>query len=187
MAREYSTCVDPRALIKLLAQLHHRGWIERRQSENGDMFYQMTDEGERALLQQRVDIQKRSERIGSTGQNRLFEERYIRWVCWLLCWYPSAWRERYEQEMLALLEQHTITLLTLLDLWLGALDAHLKGGYYRVHLSFFFKDLQATVMLFIGAAALFFFVLPFRDGGVLVVSDLYEAFLLIWSRCGRSC
>jgi hypothetical protein len=32
----------------------------------------------------------------------------------MLCLYPLAWRERYEQEMIALLEQHQITLWTVL-------------------------------------------------------------------------
>jgi hypothetical protein len=31
-------------------------------------------------------------------------------VIWILRLYPPAWRERYEAEMVALLEQHAITL-----------------------------------------------------------------------------
>ena len=42
---------------------------------------------------------------------------------WLLCLYPPAWRERYEEEMLALLEQHRTTWCTVLSLLRGALDA----------------------------------------------------------------
>ena len=42
-------------------------------------------------------------------------------VTWILHFYPHRWRERYQEEMLAVLEQHTISLLTLLDLLLGAL------------------------------------------------------------------
>jgi hypothetical protein len=41
----------------------------------------------------------------------------------LLRLYPRAWRERYEAEMLALLEQHDVTILTRIDLLRGALDA----------------------------------------------------------------
>jgi len=36
----------------------------------------------------------------------------MRLVLWILHLYPPAWRERYEAEMVALLEQHAITLWT---------------------------------------------------------------------------
>ena len=39
--------------------------------------------------------------------------------------YPRAWRERYGDEMLALLEEHPAALGDLFDLIRGALDAHL--------------------------------------------------------------
>jgi hypothetical protein len=39
--------------------------------------------------------------------------------------YPAAWRARYGDEMLAVLEQHRTTPRTWLNLGLGALDAHL--------------------------------------------------------------
>lgn len=53
----------------------------------------------------------------------------------LLKLYPRAWRERYEEEMIALLEEHTITLFTLIDLFFGALDARLDSHYrtQRMH------------------------------------------------------
>lgn len=44
----------------------------------------------------------------------------------LLRLYPRAWRERYADEMAALLEQHHPAFLTCLALLLGALDAHLS-------------------------------------------------------------
>ncbi|QBD79302.1 hypothetical protein EPA93_26270 [Ktedonosporobacter rubrisoli] len=84
--------------------------------------------------------------------------KYGRWVHWIMRWYPQGWRERYEQEMLALLEQHTITPLTLLNLWVGALDAQLNGGYDSPELSISFRIVRSTAILFI--AALFFAVLP---------------------------
>jgi hypothetical protein len=46
---------------------------------------------------------------------------------WLVKLYPRSWRERYEEEMLALLEQHRSTPLTFIDLALGALDARLQS------------------------------------------------------------
>lgn len=44
----------------------------------------------------------------------------------LLRLYPRAWRERYEEEFLALLEQTDSSPLDLADVALGALDAHLR-------------------------------------------------------------
>ncbi|MBB6729956.1 hypothetical protein [Cohnella zeiphila] len=49
---------------------------------------------------------------------------------WLLRLYPRIWRERYEEEMLAMLEDHKITPATVFDLLIGAVDAHLN--YRRV-------------------------------------------------------
>ena len=50
-------------------------------------------------------------------------------VKWLLRLYPSAWRQRYQEEMQALLELHTITAATALDLLFGALNAWLDPAY----------------------------------------------------------
>jgi ATP-dependent Clp protease ATP-binding subunit ClpC len=46
-------------------------------------------------------------------------------VNWILRLYPSAWRQRYREEMQALLDLHTVTAATALDLLFGALDAWL--------------------------------------------------------------
>jgi len=53
----------------------------------------------------------------------------MRLVLWILRLYPPAWRERYAAEMVALLEQHSITFWTVLDLLVGALDARLDPHY----------------------------------------------------------
>ncbi len=50
-------------------------------------------------------------------------------VNWILRLYPSAWRQRYQEEMQALLELHTITAATVLDLLFGALDAWLDPAH----------------------------------------------------------
>jgi hypothetical protein len=52
---------------------------------------------------------------------------------WLLRLYPRAWRNRYEDEFTALLEQCPFSLSDLLDIFLGAIDARLhphvpRGG-----------------------------------------------------------
>ena len=44
---------------------------------------------------------------------------------WLVRLYPQAWRERYEEEFVAMLEQRSISLLDVLDMVLGALEARL--------------------------------------------------------------
>ena len=48
---------------------------------------------------------------------------------WILRLYPRAWRERYESEVAAVLEQHRVTLKTSVDLLLSALDAQLDPAY----------------------------------------------------------
>jgi hypothetical protein len=45
---------------------------------------------------------------------------------WLIRLYPRVWRERYEEEMLAVLEDHKITIATIFDLLIGAIDANLS-------------------------------------------------------------
>jgi hypothetical protein len=44
---------------------------------------------------------------------------------WLLLLYPRAWRHRYATEFIAVLEQHQITIRTLVDIIVGALKARL--------------------------------------------------------------
>ena len=44
---------------------------------------------------------------------------------WLLRLYPASWRARYGDEFAALLDDYPLTLFSLLDVLLGALDAHI--------------------------------------------------------------
>jgi hypothetical protein len=46
-------------------------------------------------------------------------------VVWLLRLYPRAWRRRYEGEFAAVLEQNPTSCRLVLDIILGAIDAHL--------------------------------------------------------------
>lgn len=46
---------------------------------------------------------------------------------WLVALYPETWRERYEEEFLALLEECPLSLMSLLDVIVSALDAHLHS------------------------------------------------------------
>jgi hypothetical protein len=49
-----------------------------------------------------------------------------RLVVWLVGLYPRAWRERYEEEFRAMLEQRRTSLSDLVDVALGALDAWVR-------------------------------------------------------------
>jgi hypothetical protein len=83
----------------------------------------------------------------------------MRTITWILKFYPHRWRERYQEEMLAVLEQHTLSLTTLFDLLLGALDARLDPAYHTKE-GFMFHKLRdtrtlSTVYLFMLAISFF--------------------------------
>lgn len=50
------------------------------------------------------------------------------WARRALALYPRAWRDRYAEEVAALLQEHRATAWTVADIVLGALDAHLHRG-----------------------------------------------------------
>ena len=80
-------------------------------------------------------------------------------IDWILRCYPPRWRERYQEEIVALLEQHTITSKTLLDLLLGALDARLDPTY-RSKDGFMFqniRDMRSLSLLYVCALIVFLF------------------------------
>ena len=52
----------------------------------------------------------------------------MRWLLWL---YPRGWRRRYGDEFAALLEQEQPSPSLVLDVVLGALDAHLHATLFR--------------------------------------------------------
>ena len=62
-------------------------------------------------------------------QKRFFKQsgkgNFLIWARWILRFYPLAWRKRYADELVSVLQEHPISLWTLLDLLRGALDAHL--------------------------------------------------------------
>src|SRR5450631_318399 len=78
---------------------------------------------------------------------------------WILCLYPQGWRKRYEEEMLALLEQHTVTLATHFDLLLGALDARLDPSYRTEWSRLLFKDKRTIATTFLCSYAIFLFAM----------------------------
>ena len=84
-------------------------------------------------------------------------------IDWILRCYPPRWRERYQEEITALLEQHTITSKTLLDLLLGALDARLDPTY-RSKDGFMFqniRDVRSLSILYVCALTVFLFSVTF--------------------------
>lgn len=83
------------------------------------------------------------------------KETHMRLNRTLLRLYPRAWRERYEEEMLAVLEQHTITPTTIFDLLLGAIDARLDPHYRSQHSTFSTRDVRLTTTAFVTLLAVF--------------------------------
>ena len=78
---------------------------------------------------------------------------------WILRLYPQGWRQRYEEEMVALLEQHTVTPATIFDLLLGALDARLDPSYRTEKALFLFKDERMIATTFLCAYGIFLFAM----------------------------
>lgn len=79
-----------------------------------------------------------------------------RWAGWLLWLYPRAWRLRYREEMLALLERHPLTLWTLADLMTGALDAHLNRSFLPTEVLSMTQRVRTGANAILAAFALFF-------------------------------
>jgi hypothetical protein len=66
---------------------------------------------------------------------------------YLLRLYPRTWRERYEDELLAMLEQRPISFLDGVDLFFGALDAHLHPHLGTTGLSLYERMKQMLSLL----------------------------------------
>ena len=65
------------------------------------------------------------------------------WLAWqLLRLYPPRWRDRYELEVRAVLEDHPVRLITLVDLIVGAVDARLHPVYQSEESSMSKQDRQ---------------------------------------------
>ena len=54
-------------------------------------------------------------------------KRYMGAALLLIRLYPRAWRERYQEEMEEVLQQHSVRLMTLFDMMVGALDVHMHA------------------------------------------------------------
>ena len=152
LEQEYGLLTEPGMLIKMLARMERCDWTYASQDDR----YRLTDTGNDVLYRQRDALHQSSERI-KTASHLQHKEKYMRPINWLLRLYPQSWRKRYEGEMLALLEQHTVTLTTFFDLLLGALDARLDPTYKTERAFFLFKNKYTIAMTFLCAFAIFLF------------------------------
>lgn len=74
---------------------------------------------------------------------------------WLLKLYPHVWRERYEDEMLAVLEEHKITPATVLDLLIGAFDANLNFNGFTEGVSYMINRIRSGIVMVFCAFVLY--------------------------------
>jgi DNA-binding PadR family transcriptional regulator len=153
--------IEPATLYRALAHLEQRGWIEGDDAEAPLRVYRLTAPGRLALGHAEVGYHSEQPRERWHPLLQRGKELIVRFVIWMLCLYPLAWRERYEQEMIALLEQHELTLWTVLDLFLGALDARLDPHYRRKRQLLPLLRLQVSWKWFFSAVLLFCFSLLF--------------------------
>lgn len=163
--------LEPGALFRALRHLEHYGWIELHESEKENRHvYRLTHAGRLALRQCSVAFFENRERVQPQSFVDLHKEHILMIIItWILHLYPRAWRERYEPEMLALLEEHSITFFTGLDLLIGALDARIDPYYRRIGARSPHQRLQrartATTVAF-GALPLVFLASLFIDAHV---------------------
>jgi DNA-binding PadR family transcriptional regulator len=153
--------IEPGTLYRALAHLEQRGWIEADDAEAPLRLYRIAAPGILALEHAEVGYHSEQPRERWHPLLQKGKEILVRFVIWMLCLYPLAWRERYEQEMIALLEQHQLTLWTVLDLFIGALDARLDPHYRRKRQFLPMLRLQVSWKWFFSAVLVFCFSLLF--------------------------
>jgi hypothetical protein len=76
-------------------------------------------------------------------------------ISWLLRLYPRAWRERYADEFSALLAEYPVTLFTIIDIGLGALDARIFPQLILERLDVLMQRLRLTAFTIFGAFVAF--------------------------------
>ncbi|GHO71538.1 hypothetical protein KSC_104300 [Ktedonobacter sp. SOSP1-52] len=143
------TLPEPGTLYRVLASLEHQGWIKPLAPEYSLRPYALTPAGEDILRQVHRSASFHDERIDARSHDHRCKETHMKLNRTLLRLYPRAWRERYEEEMLAVLEQHIITPLTIFDLLLGALDARLDPHYRSQRSAFSPRDVKLTATAFV--------------------------------------
>ena len=114
---------------------------------------------------------------------------------WLVKRYPHTWRRRYEPEMVAVLEQHHITVLTIFDLCFGMLTARLDPQYRTEPARVGFSSPRGATGLFLAAWSVFVLFAQWGlwgigDGMALLLTrhDMNPEYLMVeFSTCGRVC
>jgi len=91
---------------------------------------------------------------------------------WLVRLYPRAWRERYEEEFEILLEECLHSPLDVLDIVLGAIDAHFEHPYETTWRLMNMINKLRTTILFVFAAYIAFIVAGFSLNGLMDDSQL---------------
>jgi DNA-binding PadR family transcriptional regulator len=153
--------IEPGTLYRVLAHLEQRGWIEGLPAEGPLRRYRITALGMLALENAEAGRQREQSRARGRLAWLRGKEIIMRLVIWMLRLYPPGWRERYEAEIVALLEQHEITFFTVVDLLVGALDARLDPHYRRARPLVPLRRLQVSWRLMVSAFVAFLFMLAF--------------------------
>jgi hypothetical protein len=83
---------------------------------------------------------------------------YQRWATNLVRLYPAAWRERYGEEMLLILEASSPTLMTLLNLFINLFDAHLHRNLVTGRTPHMFEKMRSHELTIFGSTIIFLFV-----------------------------
>ena len=78
-----------------------------------------------------------------------------RWVPRLLHLYPHAWRDRYGAEVTAVLAAHRVTYWTVVDVLLGALDAHIHRDLLPRRLTSMAHRIRSSEIVIFCAVVLF--------------------------------
>lgn len=182
--QEAGKVIEPATFSREVARLERKGWIASSDGGERLSLYHITASGlltlerEEAKHQQNQEAQECKKRGCGLFQRKEFAMRLVLRVLRL---YPLAWRERYEMEMVALLEQHRITLWTMLDLLIGALDARLDPHYHRTQQLILLRRFQTSWRLVMGAFVAFWIALiPWLWMSVLGISSQDST----WSYCG---
>ncbi len=81
--------------------------------------------------------------------------RYMGMALLLTRLYPRAWRERYQEEMEEVLQQHSLRLVTLFDISIGALDAHMHADLHPERIYSMAYKLRASAIAVFCAFLLF--------------------------------
>lgn len=117
LKQNWQATITQARFLQLLTQLEQRQMVIRHPHEQGLALYSLSDEGRHFLAHALRDGLVYRKENSQFLLNLLF-------YC-----YPKAWRERYQDEMSVLLEEHRLTPRTIFDLLLGVLDARFDPHY----------------------------------------------------------